>query len=100
MYKSPIDVCLSELHTQIEKQQDEAIYKAIVDVGINVDKQELIRALQYDRHQYEKGRQDAMGELVHCQDCKMYSPEGTPICVSWGSWTDPDGWCYKGERQI
>ncbi len=40
-------------------------------------------------------------EVVRCKDCYSYCPETNdrPICISWGSWTDPDGWCYKGERR-
>ncbi len=104
MYKSPIDVLITDIQHQIAEQQDEQVYKAVVSVGINVDKEELLRALQYDRHQYAKGHldgtADAMASIVRCKDCDFYC-EGTnrPICVSWGSWTDPDGWCYKGERR-
>lgn len=55
MYKSPIDVMIADIQHQIAKQQDEEIYKAVVSVGINVDKAELLRALEYDRQQYERG---------------------------------------------
>ncbi len=58
MYKSPIDVMIADIQHQIAQQQDEEIYKAVVSVGINVDKDELIRALQYDRYQYDKGYAD------------------------------------------
>ena len=74
MYKSPIEIFTTDIQTQIMKQQEEEIYKAIVNVGINVDKEELLRALQYDRWQYEKGyadgKADAMAELVRCKDCE------------------------------
>ena len=39
-------------------EQEEEVYKAIVRYGINVDKEELIKALEYDRQQYEKGFED------------------------------------------
>ena len=46
---------------------------------IKVDKHELLRALQYDRNQYEKGyadaKADAMDELVRCKDCKHFIKE-------------------------
>jgi hypothetical protein len=58
MYKSPIDLFVTDIMTQIEKQTDDEIYKAVASVGINVDKDELIRALRYDRQQYEKGYMD------------------------------------------
>jgi hypothetical protein len=58
MYKSPIDVMIADVQHQIAQQQDEEIYKAVVSVGINVDKEELVRALRYDRYQYAKGYAD------------------------------------------
>jgi hypothetical protein len=54
MYKSPIEVITQE----ITRQMDGQILKAVQAVDINVDKPELLRALQYDRHQYEKGYDD------------------------------------------
>lgn len=57
-YVSPIDVYLTEMLTQY----DNAIMKAVCNVGINVDKEELIKALKYDRDQYKKGYQDALTE--------------------------------------
>ena len=64
MYKSPIDVLLADIQHQIAKQQDGEIYKAVVSVGINVDKEELIRALRYDRDQYEKGYADGQADAL------------------------------------
>ena len=76
MYKSPIETLIADIQHQIAVQQDEEIYKAVVSVGINVDKEELLRALHYDREQYEKGyadgKVDAMAELVRCRDCKHW----------------------------
>ena len=64
MYKSPIEVLVADIQHQIAKQQDEETYKAVVSVGINVDKEELIRALAYDRHQYMKGHIDGVAEAT------------------------------------
>lgn len=74
MYMSPIEVLISDIQHQIDKQYDEEIYKAVVSFGINVDKAELLRALQYDRGQYEKGYKDAKAELVYCRECDK------PLC--------------------
>ena len=40
-------------------------------------------------------------EVVRCKDCENLCPCGNDnyICVSWGSWTDLEGWCCKGERK-
>lgn len=46
-------------------QEDEKmVMKAIRKVGVNVDKGELIKALQYDRNQYEKGYEDGKNEVL------------------------------------
>lgn len=54
MYESPVEI----LYHNTSRKIDDGIYEAIVNVGVNVDKDELIRALQYDRDQYDKGYED------------------------------------------
>ena len=53
-YKSPIDI----IQGQIQFDFENGVYKAIQKVDINVDREELIKALQYDRNQYDKGYSD------------------------------------------
>ena len=53
-YKSPVNIVYQGCHTQLEGD----IYKAIQSYGVCVDKDELIKALQYDRDQYKKGYAD------------------------------------------
>lgn len=78
MYKSPIDIFTTDIQTQILKKQDEEIYQAVLRVGVNVDKEELIRALRYDRNQYEQGFLDgkaaAMASIVRCGECVSFRP--------------------------
>lgn len=50
-YESPINIIIGCMRTE----QENNIYKVIRDYGVAVDKEELIKALQYDREQYEKG---------------------------------------------
>ena len=59
MYKSPIEIIQSDIETKIENN----VYEAVQKVGINVNKEELIKALSYDRYQYEKGYNDAISDL-------------------------------------
>ena len=54
-YKSPIEIIQGELETKIEND----IIKAVQHYDIRVDKDELFKALQYDRKQYEQGWEDA-----------------------------------------
>lgn len=56
MYQSPIEIITKKMRTQFEDN----VFKAIQDYGIVVDKEELIKALQYDRAQYAKGYADGM----------------------------------------
>lgn len=45
MYKSPIDI----IHGELELKFEDEICKAVRNIGIVVDKDELIKALKYDR---------------------------------------------------
>ena len=85
MYKSPIEIIYGQTQTQIEGD----VFRAIQSYGINVDKEELIRALKYDRDQYEKGYADAMASIVrrtnmnNCGNCANYDRtkmEHTDVC--------------------
>jgi len=59
MYESPITQILSEMQTVYE---DECL-KAVQRVGFDVNKEELAKALVYDRGQYEEGYADAVTEF-------------------------------------
>lgn len=50
-YEPPIQIMLG----QMRMEQENGIYKVIQEQGIAVDKDELIKALRYDREQYDKG---------------------------------------------
>ena len=65
MYKSPIDVYITNIQTQLLEQQENQIYQAIQKCGVNVDEVELIKALNYDRNQYQKGYNDAVEEFTN-----------------------------------
>ena len=66
MYESPINLIYGEMQTQIEGD----IYKVVQNVGIDVNKEELLKALQYDRRQYNKGYADGNNEAL--KDVKNY----------------------------
>jgi hypothetical protein len=64
MYKSPITI-IDSFTESIIKQKDDAIFAEIQhSFGADVDKEELIRALQYDRNQYEKGYADGKADAM------------------------------------
>lgn len=64
MYKSPIDLMYSnpvhEFATKMNNDMEEQIMVEIARVRINVNKEELVKALQYDRDQYAKGWNDSI----------------------------------------
>ena len=60
MYESPIDLMRTQIGTDLENH----ILTAVERVGIHVDKHELIKALQYDRNQYDKGFADGRKETA------------------------------------
>lgn len=65
MYKSPIEIVQSNTPTEIlNRCIEENIYRAVWDVGINVDVEELKHALAYDRDQYEQGFRDGSVKQV------------------------------------
>lgn len=59
MYKSPIEIIYKDVETKLEND----VLKAVQQVGIKVDKQELIKALECDRDTYIDGYNDALYEM-------------------------------------
>ena len=57
MYESPIKQYLSEIQAEMESA---LLYTVKQKIGYDVDKAELIKALKYDREQYEKGFSDGL----------------------------------------
>ena len=53
-----------ELQTQMAQEEENTVMKAVRQIGVNVDKGELIKALQYDRNQYTKGYEDGKNEVL------------------------------------
>lgn len=60
MYESPINVAIDDLKMQVEGE----ICRAVQTIGVKVDKEELLKALQYDRGQYDKGYKDGIKEFA------------------------------------
>lgn len=58
MYESPINLIYKDYQTQMKEGIDRLILEAVQEVSVAVDRDELIKALNYDRQQYEKGYAD------------------------------------------
>ena len=56
MYESPITQILGEMRTEYEN----GCIRAVQSYGFNVNKEELAKALAYDREQYKKGYEDGL----------------------------------------
>lgn len=56
-YTSPIRQAVSET---IKRMEDTLMIEVTQTVGYDIDRDELIKALQYDRAQYDKGFADGM----------------------------------------
>lgn len=72
MYESPIELTFGPMEaiaeavsTAIDGQIKEAVVTATRNVHIEVNEGELIRALKYDRDQYEKGYADGVASHGH-----------------------------------
>ena len=63
-YISPVEV----ITTQMRMTYEEEIINAVHDVGILVEKEELEKALKYDRDQYSKGFSDGIDRVLEIVD--------------------------------
>ena len=86
MYKSPIEIIAGKIQTQI----DDEIYRAVQNVGINVDREELPKALEYDRGQYDKGWEEGFHDgYIHGLEIAIIEIEnirGRPEMQSTSTW--------------
>lgn len=112
-YESPIKLYATQVEPQIEGE----ILRVIQKMEVVADKEELLRALQYDRNQYFKGYRDAISDhtlvkVVRCKDCKHWDEyhmgsldgpgTGMGVCLEGCNWVDgkrADDFCSYGERR-
>ena len=106
MWESPIKTICDEMQTQFEGE----VLKAVQRVGIEVDKDQLIKALNYDRNQYAEGYKHgysyAKSELIRCKDCKYWTyirRTNRYWCKTDDGLYDlnpsPDDFCSRAERR-
>ena len=76
MYKSPIELYIEQAVKSIEEQRDNQICSYITEkFDVQVDREELIKALQYDRHQYEKGYKEGAKESLATYQAALLDTE-------------------------
>lgn len=96
-YQSPIEVIQTQMRNQIEGN----IYQAVMNVGVNVDKEKLLKALQYDREQYQNGYKDRDDQIVRCKDCKHWDADDHECNIKTGWFACGADWFFAdGERTI
>lgn len=105
MWESPITMITENIARDIISKTDEALVEYVHTVGFDVDKEELAKALAYDRHQYEwgyaDGRADRDAEIVRCKECKYAVDFDGRIGCEWHGFYSvaPDWFCADGERR-
>lgn len=107
MYESPVKISFDEEISKVTQEADNQIIATIQQL-VSVDKDELIRALQYDRGQYEKGYEDGKRDAVRhgywirlnrksfstcdsfwqCSECRHENARRTDYCPHCGAKMD------------
>lgn len=78
MYESPIRI-IEHIEQRICGAMEDEIYKTVVRMGIDVNKEELVKALKYDRQQYLKGYHDGQPGWIPCS-VGMPEEDGEYLC--------------------
>lgn len=92
-YEAPIEINIEEdfpdSGSMAVSEIENMIFSAVLKVGITVDKEELIKALRYDRGQYEKGYVD--GSLAAAAEVEFFKKRICEFCgVTTPGSADPD----------
>ena len=101
MYESPITIVYGDIQTEFKKETKSLVVRCVQNVGVDVDKDELIKALGYDRDQYDKGYADAKAEIVHCEDCvyRMKHNDDYMCGINVLEYIRATDFCSFGERE-
>ena len=76
-YESPITRMVADIQEQYEEQERDYLKMRITEkIGYEIDKDELIKALNYDRGQYEKGYRDAIRRIISVVNEVNLCPNG------------------------
>ena len=98
MYDPPIQI-MESLNTavcdairKIQAEREAYVFQVIENIGVIVDKEELIKALQYDRGQYDKGYKDGYlaGIEALAKRLKEKGHGDFKCCTKWVDFDDID----------
>ena len=100
-YESPIEINYGEMQTAYEN----GILKVVWKYDIHCDKEELLKALAYDRDQYRKGYEDAQRTgkwlehsdnwyqtMYRCSECGKVVSNMSNYCPDCGARMESDTW--------
>ena len=70
MYQSPIEIITNQIADKVIDDLNNKVFAAVERIGLNINPTELIKALAYDRKQYERGYRDGFieGQLKSFSD--------------------------------
>ena len=63
-FESPLTLVVNEIASEIAEKFDGSVLTALKKYDVDVNKDELIKALRYDRDQYEKGYADGYADCL------------------------------------
>ena len=89
-WESPINVIWDD----VKYSFDNEIYKAVQKCHIEVDKGELIKALEYDRGQYEKGYADGKADFEPKRGRWKSAGMGDYMCSLCAEFVSGNRWHY------
>lgn len=100
MYESPIHIVVQEALEQLDRNVEDAVLGAVLKAGINVDREELIRALRDSREQYYKGYRDAKNKkfnehLLFSDELFIIDKENIDTSNRFSIVVETDGTCLK-----
>lgn len=72
MYESPINIVekSEEINSSLGEMLDNYVMSVVRSYGVDVNKEELVKALKYDREQYDKGFKDGFEYGVEAEGLK------------------------------
>lgn len=99
MYESPITQMISDISSQMVKnQENQLMYEVRQNIGYDIDKDELIKALNYDRNQYNKGYVDGIKVKQELLDLiQDINPEEIAAQIASGNLHN---WCLIFKREV
>lgn len=101
-YEPPIKVIIAKVNEQLDGE----VLKVVQRVGIDVDRDELIKALRYDRDQYYRGfingSQAYEDTMVFCENCRFFErgKDGFGNCTVHFAMSNEKDYCSWGRRTI